>query len=48
MNPIAEFLRAVAGMGKVITIAYNDGSRPGQPRHVVPIVLHEDSLVIWR
>lgn len=42
---IVELIARTAGTGKVVTITYNGGSRPGQPRQIVPISLSSEELV---
>jgi len=42
---IVELIARTAGTGEVVTITYNGGSRPGQPRQIVPISLSNEELV---
>jgi len=43
--PIAEMLNRMITTSEVITITYNGGSRPGQPRKVLPISLSVEELI---
>lgn len=42
---IAELLTRTVGTGEVVTITYNGGSRPGQPRKIVPLSMSSEELV---
>ena len=42
---ITELLTKTVGTGEVVTITYNGGSRPGQPRKTVPISISNEELV---
>jgi len=42
---INELLTRTVGTGEVVTITYNGGSRPGQPRKIVPISISNEELV---
>ncbi len=45
MRAIRELLRSAAEAKELVTLAYNGGSHPGQPRKVVPLSLQLDELV---
>lgn len=44
-NSIEELLLSVAGSGELITIVYNGGSRPGQPRQLIPVSISNQLLI---
>jgi hypothetical protein len=45
MPSVIELLRTVVGTGETVALIYNGGSRPGQARPVIPLLLSEDELV---
>lgn len=45
MASVIELLCTVAGLGEAVTLVYNAGSRPGQARPVVPVMVSDDGLV---
>jgi hypothetical protein len=45
-NAVDDLLRSVAGTGELVTVVYNGGSHPGQPRQVVPVSINADELVV--
>ena len=44
MMPIVELLTRAIEAGEAVTVTYNGGSRPGQPRQLVPISLSSEEL----
>lgn len=47
MASIVDLLRNVAGTGATVMLIYNAGSRPGQPRPVIPVSLFKDKLIAF-
>ena len=43
---VEGLLRSVVGTGEIVTVVYNGGSHPGQPRKIVPVALRADEIVI--
>lgn len=44
-SSIVSTIRRILGAGEVVTIAYNGGRKPGEPRSVVPQSISTDALV---
>jgi len=45
MASVTELLHSVAGLGEIVTLVYNAGSRPGQARTLIPVSVSGDQLV---
>jgi hypothetical protein len=45
-DSVQELLRSAMGTGETVTIVYNAGSRPGQPRRVVALSFTDDEVII--
>lgn len=45
MPSVVELLQQAISNGEVVTIIYNGGSRPGQPRSLIPLSLTNEDLV---
>lgn len=46
MDSFEALLQTVAGSGEVVTVVYNAGSRPGQPRKVIIVSAFSETMTV--
>jgi len=46
MSSFGALLQTVAGSGEIVTVVYNAGSRPGQPRKVIIVTAFSETMTV--